>query len=125
MRMIFLYLALFTKVEVRASTALIANTLNRGNPASIAGNSVMNLRSLISSSLSKIFYHQPLEGLSSIGSDFILNYLDKVYVEFVLEASRAIASSARHSFSVNLGSIAFEANYAFFIIDSFFLEFGS
>jgi hypothetical protein len=85
MRMSFLYLALFTKVEVRASAALVANTLNRCSSAPITRNSLMNLRSLISCSLSKIFNHQPLEGLCSIGSNLILYYLHKVNIELVLE----------------------------------------
>jgi hypothetical protein len=56
-----------------------------------------------------------LESLSSIGLDLFFNNLDKISIKFVLEVARAIASTARESFLVDFGAIAFEADYAFLI----------
>jgi len=84
MTMHLLYFASITEVEVWADAALVSDTLNRKNSTAIAGYFIMNLRCLFSSSLTKVVYHQSLEGLSSIRLDFLLNYLDKISVKFIL-----------------------------------------
>jgi hypothetical protein len=84
MTMHLLYFASITEVEVWTDAALISDTLNRTNSTAIAGYSIMDLRGLFSSSFTKVVNHQSLEGLSSIRLDFLLNYLDKISVKFIL-----------------------------------------
>lgn len=117
--------ASFTEVKVGAYATFVSNTLNWASSASIAGNSIMNLRSLVSSSLAKMINHQSLEGLSSVGFDLLLDNLNKIRVELVLESARAIASSARHSFLVDFGTITLKAHDAFIIVDGFFFVLGA
>jgi hypothetical protein len=117
--------ASFTEVKVGAHAALVSNTLNWTSSTSVAGNSIMNLRSLVSSSLAKMINHQSLERLSSVGFDLLLDNLNKIRVELVLESARAIASSAWHSFLVDFGTITLKAHDAFIIVDGFFFVLGA
>ena len=82
-----LNLASVAEVKVGAGTALVADALDRADATTVAGNSIVNLRSLLSSSLAKMIYHQSLESLSGIGLDFLLDNLHKISVELVLEGT--------------------------------------
>lgn len=53
----FLYFASVAEVKVGASTALVADTLDRANSTTVASNSIMNLRGLLSCSLAKVVNH--------------------------------------------------------------------
>ena len=117
--------ASITEVKVGAGTALVADTLDRADTTTVAGNTIVNLRSLLSCSLAKMIYHQSLEGLSGIGLDFLLDNFDKIGVELVLESAGAIASSARHALLVDFGAVTLEANDAFVISNSLFLILGT
>jgi hypothetical protein len=108
----FAFLAI---IEVRADTALIADTINGSSLASIAGNFIMNLGILVSSFLAKVVNHQSLESLSCIGLDLTLDNLNQILVELVLKSTRAVASFAWKSSFVNFSAIAFKANYVFVI----------
>jgi len=121
----FLNFASVTEVKVGAGTALVADTLDRADAATVAGNSIVGLRGLLGSSLAKMIYHQSLESLSGIGLDFLLDNLDKISVELVLEGTGAIASSAGHALLVDFGAITLEANDAFIICNSLFLILGA
>lgn len=70
--MLVLYFTLLTEVEVRADTALVSDTLNRICLATITGYSVVDLSSLICSSLSKVIYHKSLESLGGVRFNLIL-----------------------------------------------------
>ena len=113
------------EVKVGAGTALVADTLDRAHTTTVAGDTIVNLRSLLSCSLAKVIYHQSLEGLSGIGLDFLLDNFNKVGVELVLESAGAIASSARHALLVDFGAVTLEANDAFVISNSLFLILGA
>ena len=121
MLMNFFNLASIAEVKVSAYAALVANSLDRANSTSITGNSIVNLRSLLSSSLTKMINHQSLESLSGIGLDFLLDNFDKICIELTLESTRAIASSARHALLIDFRSITLEANDSFVIWNSLFL----
>lgn len=110
-----------TEVKVATDTALVANALNRANTTAVTGYSVVDLRCLVSSSLTEVVNHQSLESLSGIGLDFLLDNLNKICVELVLKSTRAIASSARHSLLVDFRAIALEAHDAFIVRDGLFL----
>ena len=115
MLMNFFNLASIAEDKVSAYAALVANSLDRANSTSITGNSIVNLRSLLSSSLTKMINHQSLESLSGIGLDFLLDNFDKICIELTLESTRAIASSARHALLIDFRSITLEANDSFVI----------
>jgi hypothetical protein len=77
-------LAFIAEIEVRANTALVANALYRLHTTAIAADTLVHLACLVSSLLAKVVNHQSLEGLSSVGLHFLLNYFNKIFVELVL-----------------------------------------
>ena len=121
MLMGFINLASFTEIKISTDTALVSDTLNWASSTSVAGNLVMYLRGLLSSSLTKMINHQSLERLSGIGLNLFLDNLDKIGVELVLEGAGTVASSARHALLVDLGSVTLKAHDAFIIRNGFFL----
>jgi hypothetical protein len=87
--MVSLLLTFLTEVEIGADAALIADTLNRSDTATVTGNALVNLRSLISCLLPKVVNHKSLKGLSCIGLYLLLDNLYKIAIELVLEGTRA------------------------------------
>lgn len=83
MRVNFFDLAFLAKIEIRADTALVADTLDVCCFTTIASNFQVNLRGLVSGSLSKIVNHKSLEGLSCVRTNFLLNNFDKIKIELV------------------------------------------
>ena len=116
----FLNFASIAEVKVGAGTALVPDTLDRASSTTVTGHSIMDLRGLLSCSLTQMVNHQSLEGLSSVGLDLLLDNLDKISVELVLEKAGAIASSARHPLLIDFGAITLEANNTLIISNSLF-----
>jgi hypothetical protein len=118
-RVLLFSFALLAVVEVVADAALVSNTLNWLGLAAVAGYSPVYLGLLVSSSLSKVIRHQSLESLSGVGVDLLSQNLHEVREEFAVKSARAIASSARKTFLVNLGAIASEADNRFVFFNGF------
>jgi len=87
MTMRLILLAFLTEIEVRADAALVADPLNWVSFASITGDTLVNLRSLLSSLFAKVVNHEPLESLGSVGLNLFLDNLNKISVELVLESA--------------------------------------
>jgi len=76
-----LSLTLLAEVEVRTHTALVSDSLNGRDTASITSHSLMHLHGLVCSLLAKIVNHQSLESLSSVGLHIIFHNLEQFGVE--------------------------------------------
>lgn len=116
----FLSFAFLAEIKIRTNTTFVSDSLDRTDFASIASNILMDLSSLISSLFGKILSHESLESLSSVTVDFFLKHLREFAVEFVLQHTSSIASSAWQSSPVDLGAIASEACDGFFVVNVFF-----
>lgn len=68
-------LTLLAEIKVRTDTALVPDSLDWVNRARITSDFIMDFSSLISSSLSKVIYHQSLESLGSVGPNLFLENL--------------------------------------------------
>lgn len=53
----FFYFASVAEVKVGAGTALVADTLDRANSTTVTGHSIMDLRGLLSGSLTQMVNH--------------------------------------------------------------------
>ena len=116
-RVLLFGLALLAEVEVRTHTALVPDALDGLSLTPITSDSFMHLRSLVRSTFAQIVHHQSLESLSGVGGNLFLEHFEQVLVELVVESARAIASSARQPFPVDLSAVTSETHYAFLVSD--------
>lgn len=119
--MLFLGFTLLAEVEVWADTALVSNALDWVDLATITGNSLMDLKSLISRFFVQIVNHKSLESLSSVRLDLFFDNLLHVLEGSTLDLACSVTFSAWEALLIDLGSVTSEASQSVIRVFNLFL----